>query len=27
MQCREFGYCAGCDNNIEGSVYDVTAGQ
>jgi len=27
MQCREFGYCAGCDNNIEGAVCDVTEGQ
>jgi len=27
MRCREFGYCAGCDNNIEGAVYDVTEEQ
>jgi MoaA/NifB/PqqE/SkfB family radical SAM enzyme len=20
--CKEFGFCAGCDNNIEGEVYD-----
>ena len=23
IQCREFGYCAGCDNNIDGEVIDV----
>ena len=23
IECNEFGFCSGCDNNIEGSVVDV----
>jgi hypothetical protein len=24
IECHEFGYCSGCDNNIEGRVEDVS---